>query len=396
MTRIVHILLILSAMLIMPSCHDTIHSHPWEEDTPIEDVKAMLTLHIDNKSPQLGAIIDYTISPAVIIYSDDLPDKVTAHVREASRDAADNAAGTYGSLVQRAVTLADALDEIAPYAPDGDKWELHMKYEVYAGTTEQVKDGRAETIKSGKVTYRADVTGPEHDVELEMPAGSIITVVAVAYIVPAGTDGDWFFDTRSLGNLICDMDKRQGEHDNIYRDCFVVSEEFSILPSVPDGEIQHLTATLTRPQGRYMVIADDYETYLGFAGTDISHTVAHIHYPSYINVAYSALLHMPTESSFGFGYDYHPSLTYADAAPYVRLGDDWSFVNGDRSNFMIDITVRDKDSETVISQNSDILVPVFPGRVTLVVGHWLTKKADSGGGGVVIDPNFSDEIILHF
>jgi len=41
-------------------------------------------------------------------------------------------------------------------------------------------------------------------------------------------------------------------------------------------------------------------------------------------------------------------------------------------------------------------VPVFPGRVTFVVGRWLTKINESGGGGVSIDPGFSDEIIIQF
>lgn len=382
MTRAVHVLLCAWALLGFASCHETIHIHPADE-------KVMLTLRIDNGAPQLGAVVDYTISPAVIIYSDDLPEETRLRARNATPV---DYSGEQESLLQRAHALANALDEVAPYALDGDKWEIHLKYELYAGTAEQVKQGAATLLHSCDVAYRADDSYPEHEVEL--PFGDV-TVVAVAHIVPAGTDGDWFFDTATLHSLLCDMDKRQGEHDNVYRDCFVAGQEYHIDPTGIDGNVQRLTATLTRPQGRYMIIADDYETYLGIAGTGIERATSHIHYPSYVNVAYSVLYRMPIASSYDFGYDFPPSLVHLDGFPYVRLGDDWSFVNGGRSNFNVRITIGDKDDGRVISDNPEVLVPVFPGRVTLVVGRWLTK-IEENGGGVSIDPDFTDEIVIHF
>lgn len=178
----------------------------------------------------------------------------------------------------------------------------------------------------------------------------------------------------------------------------MAGQQFSVLPSADaDGNVQHFKATLTRPQGRYMTIADDYETYLQFAGADLDNVSSHIHYPSYINVAYSPLTGMPIASSYDFGYDHTPSLLHVDRAPYVRLGDDWSFVNGNRSNFNINITVHDNDADRVVNHNSNIAVPVFPGRVTLVLGHWLTEFSENGGGGgVVVDPDFTDEIVVRF
>jgi len=366
--------------------------HPFEE--PVANEKATLSLHVDNAAPKLGAIIDYTISPPVIFYSDDLPEGTLARALNAARAADENPAARE-QILQRAHSLAEAFDDIAPYALDGDEWRLLLKYEVYAGTIEQVKKGLVKPFHVGDVEYRADVTQPEHEVEVELPFG-FVTVVAVGQYVPAGTSGDWFFKTTPLYDVVSNMDKRQGEHDNVYRDCFVVGQEYHIEPTGIDGHVQHVTATLTRPQGRYMAIADDYETYLNIGGVGIEDVVSHIYYPSYINVAYSVLSHMPVESSYDFGYDFAPSLACADEAPYVRLGDDWSFVNGDRSNFNVDITVSDKSDDRVINDNSGILVPVFPGRVTLVVGHWLTEESQKGGGGVSIDPGFTDEIVVTF
>jgi len=390
MTGILRILLAVLAIFGFSSCHDTIHMHPFEE--PVVNEKVILTLHIDNSAPKLGAVIDYTVSPAVIIYSDDLPERAIAHARSLSPTAENANPEAYEHILQRAHSLSDAFDEIAPYLLDGDKWELHLKYEVYAGTAEQVITGLIKPFHSNDVMYRADTPYPEHDVEL--PFGSV-TVVAVAYFVPAGVDGDWFFNTTTLYSLVCDMDKRQGEHDNVYRDCFSFGQEYYIEPTGIDGNVQHLNVTLIRPQGRYMVIADDYESYLNIANIEIGNAISHIYYPSYINVAYSVLTHMPIASSYNFGYYFSPSLVSADGDPYVRLGDDWSFVNGDRSNFNVNITVSNKNSGDVINDNSNVLVPVFPGRVTLVVGHWLTEISE-GGGGVSVDPDFTDEIVIHF
>ncbi len=391
MIRPLRILWAIMVASVLSSCHDTIHTHPTE--APVVNEKALLTLRIDNSVPQLGAVVDYTISPAVIIYSDDLPEAAVAHARSAD-DTGNKAADEYAALLQRARSLAGAFDRIAPYILDGDKWELHLKYRLYAGTAEQVKKGVVSPFYSNEVRYRADVSAPEHDVEVELPFGSV-TVVAVAYIAPVGTDGDWFFNTTTLNNLICDIDRRQGEHDNVYRDCFVAGQEFFIAPTGTEGNVQHISATLTRPQGRYLAIADDYEKYLTLVHAELANAMSYIYYPSYINVAYSVLDHRPTDSSFNFGYSFVPVLAYADDMPYVRLGDDWSFVNGDRSNFNIDITVRDKRDNSTVSSNPGILVPTFPGRVTLVVGHWLSQVHE-GGGGISIDPDFTDEIVIHF
>jgi len=387
MIDILRVLLILSVAFGLSSCHDTIHMHPFDE--PVANEKALLTLHIDETVPQLGAIIDYTVSPAVIIYSSDLPEKNIVHARAAERNRNERV-----SIMQRAHSLADAFDQIAPYEPDGDDWELNLKYEVYAATAESVKQGGVEPIVSRSVRCRADAPVSCLDTEVELPFGHV-TVLAVAYYVPAGTQSDWFFKTSLLHNIACDMGKRQGEQDNVYRDCFVVGQEYYIEPSGIDGNVQHVTATLTRPQGRYMVIADDYETYLNISNTEISDVSSNVHYPSYINTAWSLLDKIPVASSYDFGYGFCPSLVYADGAPYVRLGDDWSFVNGNRSNFNINVKVSDKTNGETVNNNPGILVPVFPGSVTLVVGHWLSETKEDGGG-VLIDPGFTDEIVITF
>jgi len=387
MTRIRLVLLFVWVMAGLSSCHKTIHIHP--DLNPGTGEKVLLTLHVDNDAPQLGTVIDYTVTPAVIIYADDLPQRAVGRAQAEPGNSAE-----HGELLLRARALADALGQIAPYDLDGDNWKLCLKYEIYSGTADQVRQGTATLLHNNEMIYRADTFHPEHDVEVELPFGDV-TVVAVAHIVPAESGGDWFFVTSTLRNLVCNMERRQGEHDNVYRDCFTVGEEYHIEPAGIDGNERRITATLTRPQGRYIMIADDYETYLGIAATDLADAVSHVHYPSYINVAYSLLSGAPVSSSSDFGYDFRPALDHAGGTPYVSLGDDWSFVNGERSDIHVDVTVSNREDGRVISSNPGILVPLFPGRVTLVVGHWLTEVKNDGGG-VLIDSDFSDEIIIRF
>ncbi len=49
----------------------------------------------------------------------------------------------------------------------------------------------------------------------------------------------------------------------------------------------------------------------------------------------------------------------------------------------------------VVNCISGILVPLFSGRAILVAGHWLTEVQEKGGG-VLVAPDFSDEIVIHF
>lgn len=383
----------LAMTILLSGCHETIHIHPWEEQDINE--RAVLTLKIENDAPQLGAIIDYTVSPAVIIYSDQIPEKARSAANGPGMTLPDAQSGQeYARIASRAEALSDAFEQIAPYNLDGDKWDLHLKYEVYAATADEVRSGAAAPIHTHDVVYAANADHPEHDVETDLPFGHV-TVVAVAHIVPKGYTGDYFFTTSTLHTIISDMDRRQGEHDNVYRDCFVAGQEFFIEPTGIDGNVQHLTACLTRPQGRYVVLADDYEEYLQIANSSVEEAVSHINYPGYMNIAYSLLAKLPVASGSNFGYDFSPSLAEAGGQPYVKLGDDWSFVNGERSNFNVDISVREKADDTPISNNEGIMVPIFQGKVTLVVGHWMLETLE-GGGGVAVDPNFTDEIVLHF
>jgi len=395
MKPFLNLCLAVAVSMTFASCHDTIHIHPWDEPDTKETVH--LTLRIDNRAPRLGAVVDYTVEPPVISYSDDLPDGAVKRIAARNDEPrGGNYTANRVEAASRALALAEVFEHIAPYDLDGDKWDLYMKYDIYPCKADKVGNGDVLPIYSHSVSYRADVLQPEHDVEIDIPFGDI-TVVAVAYMVPAGTDGDWFFNTSVLYSIFCDMNRRQGLHnDNIYRDCFVVGQEFHISPTGMDGNVQHLTATLTRPQGRYMVLADDFDTYLTIGGKDIEQTVARIHYPTYVNTAYSVTAHVPTSSDFNFGYETDPLQINADNSSYVRLGDDWSFVNEPRSNINVNISVVDKDiPANIISNNPGVTVPLFSDRVTLVVGHWLTVKSE-GGGGVIIDPNFTEEIIIKF
>lgn len=381
---------ILTAMLsvlvptALTSCHETIHIHPH----PVSE-KVTLTLIIDNDAPQPGAVVDYTITPPVIIYSDEVA--ATHHNR--AGEISPQRAAEIAAAEARSRQLIDRFDEIAPYEPDGRAWDILLRYEIYDKEASQVPD--AEPVYANAILIPADTRRPRHDVELELPYG-VVCVVASAQYVPKGSVNDYFFLTDPIHTLTCDMDLRQGQEDKFYRDCFCVSQQFHIEPTETDGAEQHYEATLKRPQGRFMFLADDYETYLKIAGVSLDDTQSHLHYPAYVNVAYSLLQGIPTSSGYDFGFEATPRLFTVDAAPYVDLGHDWSIVNVGESTLPIALTIYDDHINNPINAHDGVQVPVFKDKVTLAVGHWLTERGQGGGGGFRVDPSFTDEIVIHF
>lgn len=376
-------ILAMMAVLILGGCHATIHQHPHEEMEA-----ATLTIIIDNRAPEPGAVVDYTIDPPVIFYSDALPESVKQKssgqgtVRSPERQA------ELTRAEERSRALVDHFDEIAPYEPKREGWDIFLTYEVYDVTADKVKE--TEPIYANRVMFDADSEMPSHDVQIELPYGAV-TVVASAQYVPDGRMADYFFITDPIHTITCDIDKRCNDDDKLYRDCFTGLEELFVDPS----RQTHYEMTLTRPQGRFFFIADDYEEYLRVAGIPVEQAHSHIHYPAYVNTSYSIIDDLPTESGQDFGFENTPWKQDIDGQPYVHLGHDWTLVNRDQSNLPIDVTVYHTDLSNPTSHNGGVKVPVFKNVVTLCVGHWLTLQSE-GGGGVGIDPNFDNEIVIHF
>lgn len=370
-------------MTLMTGCHATIHQHPH-----VETQQATLTLIIDNRAPRPGAVVDYTIDPPVIFYSDELPESVKP---KGGSNRSELSAERQAQLVgaeSRSRSLVDHFDDIAPYEPEGEGWDIFLTYEVYDVTADKVN--ASEPIYANRLLFEADSEMPRHDVDVVLPVGAV-TVVASAQYVPDDLLADYFFLTDPIYKIVCDIEKRCGGDDKLYRDCFTGARELYVDPD----KQQHYEMTLTRPQGRFFIIADDYEEYLRVAGIPVEQAHAHIHYPAYVNTSYSIIDDLPTESGYDFGFESVPQKMDIDGAPYVQLGHDWTIVNKQQSNLPVDISVYHQDPQSPTSHNPGVSVPVFNNMVTLCVGHWLTVKSE-GGGGVGVDPNFDNEIVIHF
>lgn len=373
----------ITIVMLLTACHETIHQHPHVVTEP-----ATLTIIIDNRAPEPGAVVDYTITPPVIIYSDNLPESVRPAGSANLASMPPERQAQIAAAESRSRSLVDHFDEIAPYKPQGEGWDILLVYEVYDVTADRIRD--AKPIYTNRVIFEADSEMPRHDVDLELPLGAV-TVVASAQYVPDDLTDDYFFITEQVYMITCDIEKRCNGDDKLYRDCFVGAKELNVDPE----RQRHYEMTLTRPQGRFFFIADDYEDYLSVAGVPLENAHSHIHYPAYVNVSYSIIDGIPTASGSDFGFENSLRAMTIEGEPYVELGHDWTFVNRDRSNLPIDVTVYHDDITHPTSHNPGVSVPVFNNVVTLCVGHWLTEKSE-GGGGVGVDPDFDNEIVITF
>lgn len=342
----------LLAVLLCAACHPTIHEHP--DDDHLE---VTLQLTVDNHEPELYMVVDYT---------EDTPTLTT--VAQTARS---------GNLITRTL--------------DPASWQVHIVWELHSGTLADVKAGQSVLISKGTVATELQEQ-PTHSVVADITAGRY-TLLAWADYTPTGTDEDWFYDTADMANIRCDLERRTACTDNDQRDCFQTAFEFSVSGGcMADGK-QFFSATLTRPQGRYVVLATDYDKYLQLTSRPVADNRAYLTYPSYINTGFTVPGQRPNESTRGVEYTLTPALTEFEGQTVVRTADDYSFVNGDVSYVTLDMKITNPDLGQ-LSSCSGINIPLYADRLTVVIGKFLTDN--SNHGGLSIDDNFDDEITIHF
>ena len=230
---------LVSALILalgMTSCCETIHEYPDEGRAAVS-----LTMNVRNLAPEIYTVVDYTI---------------------------DNAnPGIFGidewrSLESRAF---DAPQFERYYLGENkiasNEWNLRLVWEIYYGTNEEVRIGRGDLIERKVQLIDAAIELPSYTTEIDLPAGTY-TLLAWADYVPIGTEDDHFYDTQNMSAIKSDLVLREDCQDNDLRDCFARTYEFRIENVKYLGEPRHYETTLTRPQGRYVVLATDYKDYL--------------------------------------------------------------------------------------------------------------------------------------
>lgn len=281
--------------------------------------------------------------------------------------------------------------DFCAYTIDPSLWQVHIVWELHKGSLADVKDGTSTLIARETETTELQEQ-PVITAAANLPAGAF-TLLAWADYSPVDTDGDWFYDTTDMENIRCDIEKRGLCNDNDLRACFGTAFEFSVSGGCLADGWQFFNTKLTRPQGRYVVLATDYDKYRQLTDMPIGDNSLALTYPSYINTGFTVPEQRPNEGTRGVQYKQRPTLTEFDGQTVVRTGDDYSFVNGEVSHVTLDMKVTSPDLGQ-LSANSGINIPLFADRLTVFIGNFLTD--DSKQGGLTVDDSFDDETTIHY
>ena len=365
-----NVLFLLSALILalgMTSCCETIHEYPDEGRAAVS-----LTMNVRNLAPEIYTVVDYTIdntNPGIFGIDE------------------------WRSLESRTF---DAPQFERYYLGENkiasDEWNLRLVWEIYYGSNEEVRIGRGDLVERKVQLIDAAIELPSYTTEIELPAGTY-TLLAWADYVPIGTEEDHFYDTQNMSAIKSDLVLREDCQDNDLRDCFARTYEFRIENVKYLGEPRHYETTLTRPQGRYVVLATDYKDYLDLSNIPVEQNNVDCFYPTFLNVGYSIPEARPNLSASQIGYKFTPMRYVFDEKEMVSLGDDYSFVNGKESHLILNLTVMNPQGNE-ISKNENIDIPIYPDKLTIVLGRFLANSGNSGGLG--IDDKFENEIVIKF
>lgn len=365
-----NVLFLLSALILvlgMTSCCETIHEYPDEGRAAVS-----LTMNVRNLAPEIYTVVDYTIdntNPGIFGIDE------------------------WRSLESRTF---DAPQFERYYLGENkiasNEWNLRLVWEIYYGSNEEVRIGRGDLIERKVQLIDAAIELPSYTTEIELPAGTY-TLLAWADYVPIGTEEDHFYDTQNMSAIKSDLVLRENCQDNDLRDCFARTYEFRIENVKYLGEPRHYETTLTRPQGRYVVLATDYKDYLDLSNIPVEQNNVDCFYPTFLNVGYSIPEARPNLSASQIGYKFTPMRYVFDEKEMVSLGDDYSFVNGKESHLILNLTVMNPQGNE-ISKNENIDIPIYPDKLTIVLGRFLANSGNSGGLG--IDDKFENEIVIKF
>lgn len=365
-----NVLFLLSAFILalgMTSCCETIHEYPDEGRAAVS-----LTMNVRNLAPEIYTVVDYTIdntNPGIFGIDE------------------------WRSLESRTF---DAPQFERYYLGENkiasDEWNLRLVWEIYYGSNEEVRIGRGDLVERKVQLIDAAIELPSYTTEIELPAGTY-TLLAWADYVPIGTEEDHFYDTQNMSAIKSDLVLRENCQDNDLRDCFARTYEFRIENVKYLGEPRHYETTLTRPQGRYVVLATDYKDYLDLSNIPVEQNNVDCFYPTFLNVGYSIPEARPNLSASQIGYKFTPMRYIFDEKEMVSLGDDYSFVNGKESHLILNLTVMNPQGNE-ISKNENIDIPIYPDKLTIVLGRFLANSGNSGGLG--IDDKFEEEIVIRF
>lgn len=169
-----------------------------------------------------------------------------------------------------------------------------------------------------------------------------------------------------------------------------------------DAELTELEIEQVRPLAKYRLIADDVSRYNEFLEKQpdkyppLSELTVEVAYEYFFPSVFNVTSGRPVDSATGVAYNSKPEQA-AGFSPdqAVMVANDYVLTGGSGSFVSLTVKVCGPDGKEV-SSSSGIRVDYRRGCLTTVKGHFLTAGTASGGGGISIDTDWEDDIIIEF
>ncbi len=292
----------------------------------------------------------------------------------------------------------------SPYAYD-------VRYIVGIHELYSIDSDDYNTTPSYTYVYtKDDVDELNYETMLTLPSG-MWKIVVWADFVEQDSQDDKFYDTSNLAEITI---KGAHEGNNDFRDAFVGYQNVMIpVQENSAGYVIDAVVPMERPLAKFNFISTDLQAFLTRvlsiraqkmskdetltpeqleelysqlkpSSVDYSEFRVVFNYVGFMPHVFDLYRNRPIDALTGVTFDSSLRVISDDEA---ELGFDYVFVNGNESAVTLILQTYDKDG-TLVSQTSDIRVPIVRSKLTTVRGQLLTRIAS---GNVGIDPGFVDE-----
>jgi hypothetical protein len=211
-----------------------------------------------------------------------------------------------------------------------------------------------------------------------------------------GSVGDFYYLTDDLQAVtIAGNRPYRGYH--IAKDAFAASLPIDMAPYRDMRDVCHeATVQAKRPFALYQIVTTDVAKYRN-AHNDVPYdairpATASLFYELWFPMGYNTHHAIPDNfDASGIHYSYEIAGTGANDTEAV-IASDFVFVNGNDTFYFVDFGVYTPAGELINTPYSHIRVNLHRNRRTVIRGEFLTSG--SGSGGVGIDFNFGEEIVI--
>ena len=283
------------------------------------------------------------------------------------------------------------------YQPE-DGYVLRIIADVYEGRIDE-QSGERHRVSRRVVITDKDAQPPQDTIHIRLPEGNYY-VLAWADYVKEDEEADWHYLTDTLTKIKTNLDTYPA--NTHHRSSATGSQAFDIdynltqegYPSVGSEVLTSRTVpvNMSRPSGRYRVVALDYDDYLSMGGNPDEMTVKVI-YKQYVSVGYNVATGEPNRFVSTYSFNIRPSDICDEGKKEASLFGDYLFTgsNGE-TNVVADFYFFDALGHE-ISHSQNIEIPLKRDHETVIAGYFLTHSLGHGDD-VSIDDKFDGEFVV--